>query len=142
MKPRLAMLIRLILGVVFLWASLAKLLAPAAFFGALLGYQLPLGETTLRLLALTLPWLELLCGAALIGNFWPETVRPVVAALCLGFILALTQALLRGLPVDCGCFGGAGPVWLAHPAVALGRALLLFAASLALLPVPAATSGR
>lgn len=97
------------------------------FFGALLAYELPLGEFVLRGGAVILPWLELVCGTALLGNVWPETLRPLVFVQCLGFVLVLGQALGRGLEVSCGCFGGSADHWSAQPAAALARASLLLA---------------
>ncbi|HRE80544.1 MAG TPA: MauE/DoxX family redox-associated membrane protein, partial [Opitutaceae bacterium] len=66
-------LLRLVLGGIFIWAGVAKLIEPDRFFLALLGYELPLPEVVLRLIAITLPWLECLCGGALLLNFWPDT---------------------------------------------------------------------
>jgi len=45
----------------------------------------------------------------------------------------LVQAVLRGLDLNCGCFGAAGRGWFERPDVALVRASLLFAASLYLM---------
>jgi putative oxidoreductase len=133
--------LRLLLGALFLWSGLAKLAHPAAFFSALLDYELPLPDALLRLVAIALPWLEALCGLALALNRWPETVRPLVAALCALFALALGQALLRGLKIDCGCFGPSVDGWWDRPAFALLRTAGLLAASLWLLPPDLRTQG-
>jgi|SRR5580704_4397430 putative oxidoreductase len=124
---------RMLLGVLFLWSGIAKLAHPASFFSALLDYELPLPDALVRLVAITLPWLEALCGLALMLNRWAETVRPLVAALCAVFALALGQALLRGLKIDCGCFGPTVNGWWDRPAIAFLRAAGLLAASLWLL---------
>lgn len=134
--PRAA---RWIVGGLFLWAGLVKVAAPAAFFGALLGYELPLAEPLLRLAAIALPWLEVITGAALLIDVWPETVRPLAAALCGVFFIALAQACMRGLDVSCGCFGAAGADrWIDRPCVAVVRTLALLAAALYALPGSAA----
>jgi len=133
-EPAGPLLIRWSLGAMLAAAGAMKAAHPAELFSALLGYQLPLPDTALRFAAVTLPWLELLCGAALVCNFWRETVRPMVATLCLVFVGTLAQALARGLDFDCGCFGPATLGWLERPATALIRAALLLAASLYLLP--------
>jgi putative oxidoreductase len=125
--------LRLLLGALFLWSGIAKLAHPAVFFSALLDYELPLPDALLRLVAIALPWLEALCGLALVLNCWPETVRPLVSALCAVFVLALGQALLRGLKIDCGCFGPSVDGWWDRPAFALLRTAGLLAASLWLL---------
>jgi hypothetical protein len=41
----------------------------------------------------------------------------------------LGQAVLRGLDLQCGCFGGLTAHWLEQPPVAFVRACLLLAAS-------------
>ena len=92
----------------------------------------------LRLVAIYLPWLEVLAGLDLLLNVWAETIRPLVAALCLIFVVMLGQAVLRGLDLNCGCFGAGAGGWFERPAVALGRAMLLFAASLYLAAAPGA----
>jgi putative oxidoreductase len=127
---KLTTLIRWIIGAVFIWAAIAKLLAPNQFFGSLLGYELPIAETILRLIVVTLPWFELACGVALLGNLWPETIRPLVGILCAIFLVAITQALIRGFSIDCGCFGGSEHSWFNQPLFALGRTTLLLAGSL------------
>ncbi len=133
MKPLrayLPVIVRLVLAGLFLWAGMAKLADPARFFSALLGYALPLPESSLRLIAVTLPWLECLCGGGLLLQVWPETVRPLTTLLCLIFLVLLSQALLRGLDVDCGCFGGKHTAWYNQPRPAWLRALALSIGSL------------
>jgi len=117
--------VRIALAIVFLWAGWAKLIDPSRFFGALLGYDLPISESVLRFIAVTLPWLECLCGAALLVNVWPETVRPLTLFLGGLFVALLSQALLRGLNVDCGCFGGSSHAWFNQPLIAWLRAIAL-----------------
>lgn len=118
------------LGLVFAVAGGMKAAHPAAFFSDLLGFGLPFPEIFLRVVAVSLPWLEVFTGLGLILNFWPETIRPLVAFLYLVFVVMLGQAVIRGLDLNCGCFGASGQGWFERPDVALVRACLLFAASL------------
>jgi uncharacterized membrane protein YphA (DoxX/SURF4 family) len=106
--PWLSLAARLVLGGVFLWAALPKLADPPAFAKALWAYQL-FPEWSLHPLALTLPWLELLCGLALCLGFWLRAAALWLGALLLSFILALAINLARRHPVDCGCFGASAP---------------------------------
>lgn len=121
--------VRWLLGAIFLAAGAVKLARPADFHASLTAYALPLPGDFLRVTAVAFPWLELLCGLALLADFWAGSVRFLAAALCLVFVAVLGQAVLRGLDLDCGCFGSVAPAWFDAPAVALGRALLLCAAS-------------
>lgn len=123
-------LVRWALGAVFLAAGSLKVLRPELFYTQLLAYDTGLPDGLLRLVTVTLPWLEALCGGALLARIWPETVGVMVAFLCLIFVVMLGQAVLRGLDLSCGCFGSALPSWFDHPAVALARAGALLAGAL------------
>jgi len=129
-----------VLGVIFLAAGILKVAHPRDFYSDLLAYEVAVPDLLLRYVAVALPWLEVLCGGALLVDFWSETIRPLVAALCLIFVLMLGQAVLRGLDLKCGCFGVAQGGWLDFPVVALGRAAALLLAAIWLgLHVPCAS---
>ncbi|AHF93812.1 DoxX family protein [Opitutaceae bacterium TAV5] len=121
---------RLALGLLLLWAGLTKLAATREFYLDLLAYRLPLPDSLLRLTAAVFPWLELLVGAGLLANRWREVFRPLAVAITALFVLALGQALVRGLDISCGCFGRPLFAWAATPGFALARALLLLSAAL------------
>jgi putative oxidoreductase len=133
---------RFILGAIFIIAGGMKIARPGDFFSDLLGYRVPFPEMFLRIIAVFLPWLEVLTGVGLLLNVWAETIRPLVAGLCLIFVVMLGQAVLRGLDLNCGCFGAVGRGWFERPDVALGRACLLLAASLYLAAVPPAPTAN
>ena len=129
---------RFMLGAILIVAGGMKLIHPADFFSDLLGFRVPLPEMFLRVVTVFLPWLEVFAGVGLLLNVWAETIRPLVAGLCLVFVLMLGQAVLRGLDLNCGCFGAAGSGWFERPDVALVRAGILFAVSLYVAAVPPA----
>jgi putative oxidoreductase len=133
MRTRFEVMVRCTLGVVFLASGVIKIVLPTAFYSGLLTYEVPFPDIFLRTVAVALPWLEVLCGALLLLDSWAETVRPLVAFLCLTFVTMIGQAVTRGLDLDCGCFGGVGPGWFSRPDVALVRALVLLAAGLFLM---------
>jgi uncharacterized membrane protein YphA (DoxX/SURF4 family) len=108
LHPRLGLACRIALGLVFIGAALPKLADPPGFAKAIWAYEL-FSSWSLNPLALALPWLELLCGLALCLGLWLRAAATWVAALLLGFCLALSINLARHHPVDCGCFGGAAP---------------------------------
>jgi hypothetical protein len=130
MNAKLVHACRFLLGGVFAIAGGLKLAHPAAFFADLLGFGVPWPEMFLRIVAVGLPWIEVLTGVGLLLNIWPETIRPVVALTCLSFVVMLGQAVVRGLDLNCGCFGAGASGWFERPDVALVRAGILFAASL------------
>lgn len=52
------------------------------------------------------PWLELFLGIFIIIGLWLKQCLKALSVLITGFILIVSQALIRGLPIDeCGCFG-------------------------------------
>ncbi|MBE0541555.1 MAG: DoxX family membrane protein [Verrucomicrobia bacterium] len=107
MKPdtllRVRAALRWLLGGLMLWAAVSKLAAPTEFLGAIYSYKLPLPQAWLQFAAVLLPWLELLCGLALIADKWTESALTLVLGLCVVFVLATGQAWLRGLDISCGC---------------------------------------
>jgi cobalt-zinc-cadmium efflux system protein len=95
--------IRLILGAVFVLASVDKIIHPAAFAQATYNYQI-LPDALINLTAIILPWLELLLGILLISGLWLPGATVLVNLLLLAFFAALVFNVARGLNVHCGCF--------------------------------------
>lgn len=94
-------------GGLFLWAGWLKVQDPGMFLLNIRGYQL-LPDPFAAWLALTLPWLEILAGAAVFsGWFWRGGLL-LLNALLVVFAAVLIISMIRGLDVECGCFGGAG----------------------------------
>jgi uncharacterized membrane protein YphA (DoxX/SURF4 family) len=130
--------LRWLLGLLLLWAALSKLGNLQEFYGELLSYRLLLPEFLLRLVAITLPWLELLCGLMLVANVFTRPVLAWAAALFIAFSLATGQAWLRGLDISCGCFnlsllGLGSNAFFESVGFAFFRALLLASAAVYLL---------
>lgn len=123
---------RLLLGGVFLWAGVLKAVDPLAFARSLATYQL-LPQQGNLLVAVTLPWVEIVCATLLLLGWRVRPAALVAAVLNLIFIVAIASVLARGLNVDCGCFGhdAATP-----PELALLRDLVLLALALWLLHRP------
>lgn len=130
--------LRWFLGALLVWASLAKIANPAEFYGELMAYQLPLTDALVRLSAMVVPWLELLCGVLMIGGR-AQRAAVVLAAVLFGvFVLATGQAWVRGLDISCGCFnldflGERFATFFESVKFAFFRALLLLAAAVFLL---------
>ena len=96
-------LIRITMGIVFIYASYSKILDPTAFSQNIHNY----GVTPLfieNIIALTLPWVELLIGFGLIFNIKYNTCVDISICLMMIFIILILQAYLRGKSIDCGCF--------------------------------------
>ena len=95
--------IRVILGVIFIYASYDKILHPKAFAEVVYNYQI-LPDGLINLAAIFLPWIEIMIGVFLIVGFWmPGTVIWSNILLVI-YIGALGYNLARGLDINCGCF--------------------------------------
>jgi uncharacterized membrane protein YphA (DoxX/SURF4 family) len=119
---------RILMGIVFLYASYDKILKPQAFAQAVFNYQI-LPDSAVNIAALVLPWLELLLGLCLLAGFWLPGATMLSTGLLAVFIGALVFNQVRGLDVHCGCFStesSAGPagVWT------VARDLLFFSVSI------------
>jgi putative oxidoreductase len=101
--PWLTVRTQIALGAIFVAAALPKLADPPGFAKAIWAYQLAPGWLV-HPAALTLPWLELICGLALCLGRWTRAAAGTLAALLLVFLGALSINLARHHPVDCGCF--------------------------------------
>jgi len=119
--------LRILIGGLFLYSGILKIASPQPFADSVASFEIvPLG--VIGLVALGLPPLEVLLGAMLVSGWRVRAASFGVFLLSVVFCLALSQALARGLQVDCGCFGTAQPstwnTWLS-----LGRDILLIATS-------------
>jgi uncharacterized membrane protein YphA (DoxX/SURF4 family) len=93
---------RVLLGGVFVYASLDKILHPTEFAKVVYNYQiLPLPLS--NLVAMSLPWLELFTGLALVIGIWRAEASLLLGGLLVVFIAALTVNFYRGVDIDCGC---------------------------------------
>ena len=102
----LAFLFRLILGCVFVYASFDKIGHPAEFARIVYNYHF-LPTSAINLFAVILPWIELMCGMALILGLFVESASLLIGFLLGIFIVALSSAVIRGLDISCGCFSTA-----------------------------------
>ncbi|HQQ79498.1 MAG TPA: MauE/DoxX family redox-associated membrane protein, partial [Thermoanaerobaculia bacterium] len=91
------------LGVFFVAAALPKVVDPPGFAHMIYNYRIVPGAFV-NLMALVLPWFELLAGLALILGIWTRTSAAAIGALLLVFIVAISFNLARGNAIDCGCF--------------------------------------
>jgi uncharacterized membrane protein YphA (DoxX/SURF4 family) len=95
--------LRLGLGAMFLYSAWGKIQDPGMFQTMVDNYRmLPAGVTAL--FAVTMSTAELLVGAMFIFSKWTREAAFATAVMLAMFIVALTQAQIRGLDISCGCF--------------------------------------
>jgi uncharacterized membrane protein YphA (DoxX/SURF4 family) len=99
----MVIIVRLILGAVFIYASIDKIAHPAAFAKAIYNYQI-LPIFLINLTAIILPWLELILGLFLVIGLFREGSVCIVTGLLVIFFGAMVFNLARGLDTHCGCF--------------------------------------
>lgn len=125
-------IIDFLVGGVFIYAGVIKVLDPVGFAGDIDNYKI-LPWTIGVGLAFYLPWLEIFCGVALIFRRLYRGALSVLIALVAIFIAGTCAAKMRGLDITCGCFGHASKNWRFSTHLALD--LLLFASVILLVRV-------
>ena len=105
MNRVLLVVCRVVLGAIFLYAAASKVPDMAAFAKDVANYRL--------LPAALVPWtaaivvgVELATGLALVAGVGARAAALVAASMLTLFIAGVSQALLRGIDLRCGCFGG------------------------------------
>lgn len=130
-KP-LYIVIRVILGAVFIYAGATKIGDPAGFAMAIDEYGL-VSWRMANLIAKTLPIIEIISGLGLILDI--RGALGMLVAQLLGFVAILSYAIYFGLDIDCGCFGPSDPsapesgsLWetLIRDLIMLGACVLLY----------------
>ena len=102
-NPWLHRLLGLVLGGIFLYAAHAKILDPRPLVTIIWNYRiLPPGPV--NLMAIYMPWLELLVGIALVTGFKRRAAALCSTGLLVAFMVALGINAVRGINVACGCF--------------------------------------
>jgi len=100
----LLVLFRLVLGGLFVYAGVVKVLDPLDFAQNIRNYRL-VGQSLSFMAAVVLPWLEILAGVALAAGIWKRASALIISGLLVFFILLTLVTIARGLDVECGCFG-------------------------------------
>ncbi len=111
-------------GGVFIYAGALKALDPLRFAGDIENYHILPWSIGVRM-AFYLPWLEILCGLALITTRFARGAVVILTALTLTFIAATIAAKVRGIDITCGCFGRASQNWSFPAHLAVDLALLI-----------------
>jgi len=110
---------RLFLGIIFIWASVDKILSPADFAKIVYNYRI-LPDFMINMFGIILPWLEFFCGIFLVVGFRTQSSALILSILLIVFMIALSAAIVRDLNINCGCFS-TDP----EPGSRLGYSLLL-----------------
>ena len=96
-------LVRVVLGFIFVVASIDKIADPAAFAQSINNYRIVQPSVAVYI-ATILPWVEIVCGFTLIIGVTARGSALLTSILLAAFTAAVILALARGLDISCGCF--------------------------------------
>jgi uncharacterized membrane protein YphA (DoxX/SURF4 family) len=91
-----------LLGGLFFYAGLQKVLHFHEFAEAVLAYQL-LPESLVGLAVAGLPWLEIAAGLCLVAGIKRRSCLLLLSGLVAIFLIVIFITMARGLSIDCGC---------------------------------------
>jgi len=100
---------RLGLAGVWLVSGVLKAIDPLQTTVAVDAYDV-LPPVGVDIVAALLPWVEIALGLLLLVGLGTQAVAVLSGLLMLAFVAGVAQAWVRGLTIDCGCFGGGGEV--------------------------------
>ena len=97
------LVLRIGIGLVFLYASVDKVVHPDQFAEIMQDYEI-LPKMVVNGAALWLAWLEVVLGICLILGAWLRAAALMGTGLTVLFLGGLSIALTRGVGLHCGCF--------------------------------------
>ena len=103
----LALVIRLYIGSIFIYASMSKITDPAVFAENIAAYRI-MPYWGLNLTAIILPWLELICGFLLVIGLRTRATALILAGMLSIFTVFVIINIFRGSDISCGCFDEVG----------------------------------
>ena len=137
-------IVRIVVGGVFIYMSLAKISHPIDFLKMTREYHMVPEDPGILLnsIAIVLPWVEILCGAALVLGLWIRGAAFTIALMLaiftpVVFFRAMEINATVGTPFmeiqfDCGCGAGVEIIWqkmIKNSLLFIGSLVPLFARS-------------
>jgi uncharacterized membrane protein YphA (DoxX/SURF4 family) len=98
------LLLRVLLGLIFIFAAIEKIAIPENFSVSIANYKLFPSEF-INIPAIIIPWIELISGILLLLGISVKENSAIITCLLCVFTIVITISLFRGLNIDCGCFG-------------------------------------
>ncbi|NLI16086.1 MAG: DoxX family membrane protein [candidate division Zixibacteria bacterium] len=95
--------IRVIIGGIFIYDSIDKIIHPEAFARIVHNYRL-FPPSLINIIAIVVPWIELISGALLIVGWRYKAANLIIGGMLTAFIIALSISYIRGININCGCF--------------------------------------
>jgi len=128
------LLARLLIGGLFIYASVHKILDPADFAVSIRNYMI-VPPAWSNVAAMILPWVELVAGLFLIAGVLTRPSALLTTGMMVVFVGALSYAYFIGLDINCGCFGSSvasqgrvGPLEIVRDSILLAASFLIIVA--------------
>lgn len=118
---------QLVLGALFVYAALAKIGDAGSLAREVHNFRL-VPTWSENLVAMVVPWVELLAGLALVLGVSPRAGAWVAGAMLVVFTAAVVAAMARHLSFECGCFGTANAVRIGWAKLGENAGMLVLAA--------------
>ena len=107
--PWVAVAARLLVGGLFVFSGISKLILPHGEVMALVKQYQVIPDFLVSPIAAGLPWLELASGTALCIGFLTTPAAWLVGIQLFSFSVLMVVVLVAQIPIDdCGCFGNLG----------------------------------
>jgi uncharacterized membrane protein YphA (DoxX/SURF4 family) len=100
---------RFVIAFVFIYAGAEKISDPVNFSQSIYNYKL-LPTQLINVFAITIPWIELVTGLLLLFGISVKENSLIIGTLLAIFIIMIFISILRGLDINCGCFGKGTPI--------------------------------
>jgi len=97
-------LIRLILAFLFILSALQKFKSLETFALSVDAYQI-FPAFLVNLITIIIPWLELFIGTGLLFKYKLQSNLIFYLFMMISFTILVFIAMIKGLDIDCGCFG-------------------------------------
>lgn len=107
----LLFIFRIVIAFIFIYAGAEKISDPESFARSISNYKL-LRIAMVNVTAIFLPWLELVSGVLLLFGISVKENSSIILSMLIVFTLGITISIIRGLNIDCGCFGSDNKVGL------------------------------
>lgn len=137
MNPKIVdagvLVVRVVLGAIFVVAGVSKVGHAAEFAQQIAAFRL-LPQPVIAPMALLLPFLEIMLGGYLIIGLFTRFAAWAAALLLLVFDAAIASAVVRGMTLNCGCFGTNDTTVTTWAEVARDAVFVLLAVVVALRP--------
>ncbi|MFO7715643.1 MauE/DoxX family redox-associated membrane protein [Desulfosarcina sp.] len=101
--PYLALILRLYIAGLFIYAGMLKINYTAEFAETIASYRM-VPYWGVNLMAVTMPWIELISGILLMCGIRVRSAIVVTGSLLVMFSVGIAANLIWKAPIDCGCF--------------------------------------